>query len=285
AGAGVADGYWNRPELTAERFVPDPFAPAGGERPDGQPARMYRTGDTARWNAHGLLEFGGRSDGQVKVRGHRVELREVELALGTHDAVGEVAVVVSNPGGADAALVAYVTPANGHACEPPQLLAHLAQRLPGYMAPSAVIQLPELPKTENGKIDRNRLPRRGIAGQGSAPKLAPRTPLEQQLSAWVCELLRIDHAGPFDNFFELGGQSLLATQLVVRMRDELGVEPPLRAVYEDPTIAAWAELILEAQITTTADLPGDLLRQIGEMTDAQAAEFLQSLGKRPSGER
>ncbi len=269
AGAGVANGYWKRPGLTAERFPPDPFS--------ASPARMYRTGDVARWNAQGLLEFGGRRDGQVKVRGHRIELREVELALASHEAVGEAAVIVSHQGQAEAALVAYVSPANGHACSPAVLLEHLSARLPGYMAPSAFIELPQIPKTNNGKIDRNRLPQNAGATSRSSTIVPPRSPLEQQLATWVCELLRIEQVGVFDNFFEIGGQSLLATQLVVRMRDEIGAEPPLREVYQRPTIAAWAELLLHIQLEQTDELPGDLLQQLNGMSDDDAAAFLESL--------
>ncbi|MEM6798404.1 MAG: amino acid adenylation domain-containing protein, partial [Planctomycetota bacterium] len=267
AGAGVATGYWNRPELTAERFAIDPFA-------DSPDARMYRTGDTARWNADGVLEFGGRSDGQVKVRGHRVELREVELALASHRAVGEAAVLVNEAGAGS--LVAYVAPANGHACQPADLLEHLAARLPGYMAPSSFIELPTLPKTANGKIDRKQLPKATSGAARSTAVVSPRGPLEEQLASWVLELLRLDEVGVFDNFFEIGGQSLLATQLVVRMRDELGVEPPLRDVYEQPTIAAWAELIVESRLAEDDSLPTNLLDRISGMSDAEAAEFLRS---------
>lgn len=275
AGAGVAEGYWNRPELTAERFPSDPYSKVSG-------ARMYRTGDTARWNGKGELQFGGRRDGQVKVRGHRVELREVELALTSHGAVKEAAVLVRNAGDGAAALVAYVSPANGQAhpaaaISPAELLEHLGQRLPGYMAPSAFIELPQLPKTANGKIDRNSLPQVGAAR--TTALVPPRSPLEERLAEWVRELLRIDEVGVFDNFFEIGGQSLLATQLVVRIRDELGAEPPLREVYGRPTIAAWAELILRDQLSGGEDLPPDLLERLESMTDEEAAAFLESLHK------
>jgi len=271
AGAGVAEGYWNLPQLTAERFPSDPFAEGNAS------ARMYLTGDTARWNANGALEFGGRVDGQVKVRGHRIELREVELALTAHPAVHEAAVIAVDQSELGAALLAYVAPVAGGEWSPAVLLQHLASRLPAYMAPSAFVELAALPRTANGKIDRNALPRDASAAR-SSHLVEPRTPLERRLADWVRELLRIDRVGVFDNFFELGGQSLLATQLVVRMRDELGVEPPLRDVYEQPTIAQWAELVLRCELQAKDNLASDLLDQLDEMTDQQAAELLKSLG-------
>ena len=270
AGDGVTDGYWNRPELTAERFPADPFATDPN-------ARMYLTGDTARWNADGMLEFGGRKDGQVKVRGHRIELREIEISLATHQAIHEAAVVATGQGEQTAALVAYVSPVNGSEWSPAMLLEHLASRLPAYMAPSTFVELESLPRTDNGKIDRNALPHNATAARSRAI-VEPRTPLEQQLADWVMELLQIERVGVFDNFFELGGQSLLATQLVVRMRDELGVEPPLREVYQRPTIAQWAELVLKCELEAKDNVARDLLDQLDGMTDDQAAALLDSLG-------
>ncbi|MEM9185343.1 MAG: amino acid adenylation domain-containing protein [Planctomycetota bacterium] len=277
AGAGLADGYWNRPELTAKKFPADPFADSF----DRLGGRMYLTGDTARWApaANGgalVLEFGGRRDGQVKVRGRRVELREIEIALNAHGSVQESAVIATEANGHGSALVAFVAAAHGAPWTPAGLREHLAGRLPSYMAPSAFVEIDRLPRTDNGKIDRGRLPRDAAAAR-SAPVIEPRTPLEAKLATWVRDLLRVDRVGVYDNFFELGGQSLLATQLLVRMRDELGLEPPLREVYEQPTVAAWAELLLRCELEAGDCVDAALLDRLEEMTDAEAEAYLRRL--------
>lgn len=271
AGRGVADGYWQQPELTAERFPLDPFA-------ERNSARMYLTGDQARWNAEGLLEFRGRGDSQIKIRGHRVELGEIETALASHTNVRESAVVATDHNDGRAALIAYLVTGDGHEIEPAELREHLGSSLPAYMMPSAFVFMDALPRTDNGKLNRKALPRELAGAARSVPLVAPRSPLEERLAEWVCHLLRIEEVGIHDNFFEIGGQSLLTTQLVVRMRDELGVEPPLREVYQQPTIAQWAELILREQLESeTAGLDPELLDRLAEMTDEEAAEYLQSL--------
>lgn len=272
AGTGVADGYWKQAGLTDERFPPDPFHPS---------QRMYLTGDLARWSPGSkqarVLEFGGRLDSQVKVRGHRIELREIEIALNAHEAVGESAVVATDAGASQAALVAYVTSANGKPWTPAELREHLGTRLPSYMTPSAFVAMDRLPRTDNGKIDRKRLPRDNTPLARTRPMVTARTPLEEKIASWVCQLLRIDQVGVFDNFFEIGGQSLLATQLVVRMRDELGVEPPLREVYQQPTIAAWAALVMQSELDAGGEDVAELLDQLDNMTEEAAAEMLRDL--------
>lgn len=270
AGDGVADGYWQRPELTAERFPPDPFTQSDS-------ARMYLTGDQARWNADGLLEFRGRGDNQIKIRGHRVELGEIETALCAHGGISEAAVVATDHKDGRAALIAYVVSQDGKPVDPAILREHLAGSLPAYMTPSAFVLMDLLPRTDNGKLNRGALPRELTGAARSTPLVAPRTPLEEQLAEWVCGLLRIEEVGIHDNFFEIGGQSLLTTQLVVRMRDELGVEPPLRSVYEQPTIAQWAELVLREQLANESD--SELLEQLADMTDEEAESFLEGLGQ------
>ncbi|MEN1678200.1 MAG: amino acid adenylation domain-containing protein [Planctomycetota bacterium] len=272
AGAGVADGYWRRPEQTAERFVDDPF--------DADPnAKMYLTGDAARWmpeDDRWVLQFGGRTDGQVKVRGHRIELREIEIALLAHPAVREAAVVAT--GEAErASLAAYFVTEEDSAPTPGELREHVLARLPSYMAPSHWARLDSLPRTPNGKLDRKSLPSVGQAAAGAADYVAPRTPLEETLAEWAQQLLQVQRIGVHDNFFERGGQSLLATQIVVRMRDRLGVEPPLRDVYERPTIAAWAELVVRTELQSTQGDSDELLEKLESMSDEEAAAYLESL--------
>ncbi|MFG1604806.1 amino acid adenylation domain-containing protein, partial [Actinoplanes sp. NPDC049265] len=209
AGAGLAHGYLNRPGLTAERFVADPFGPAG--------ERMYRTGDLARWNESGALEFAGRADGQVKVRGFRVELGEIEAALG-----GQAAVVVR-----DGRLVAYVVG------EPKDV----RDVLPGYMLPAAVVRVDALPRTVAGKLDVAALPDPDFA---SSSGRAARSTREQRLCDLFAEVLGVPSVGIDDDFFVLGGHSLLVMRLAGRVRAVLGVDLPVRAVFDTPTVAGLA---------------------------------------------
>ncbi|HSK77319.1 MAG TPA: amino acid adenylation domain-containing protein, partial [Thermoanaerobaculia bacterium] len=231
----LAVGYWQRPDLTAERFVPD-----GGGEPG---ARLYRTGDLARRLPGGELEFLGRADGQVKIRGFRIETGEVEAALAGHPGVREAAVVAREDGG-ERYLAAYVAPAPEGAPEPAALRAFLCEQLPDYMVPAAFVLLEKLPLTPNGKLDRRALPapERGTAGSW----VAPRGPVEEILAGIWAELLDVELAGAHDDFFALGGHSLLATRVVSRVRRSLGVELPLRAVFESPTVAGLASRVEEA---------------------------------------
>ncbi|NVJ02789.1 amino acid adenylation domain-containing protein, partial [Myxococcus sp. AM009] len=230
-GDGLARGYLGQPALTAERFVPHPFGPPG--------ARLYRSGDRARWQADGTLQFLGRVDFQVKLRGFRIELGELEAALRTHAAVETAIAVVREDLPGDRRLVAYVTPED---VDTPSLREHLRQRLPEYMVPNAVVALSTLPLSPNGKVDRKALP---------APDLSPAEDtqaaglplLQQQLATLFREVLRVERVRPQDDFFELGGHSLLATQLVTRIRAALGVEVPLRTMFEAPTLAGLAERV------------------------------------------
>jgi len=254
-GAGVARGYFGRPELTAERFVPDPFAgfhgPLGG--------RLYRTGDLARRRPDGVLEFLGRGDRQVKIRGFRIEPAEIEAALAEHPEIGEAAVLVRGEGG-DKRLVAYVVMGQGASDRsegekaPEGDLRHwLAGRLPEPMIPSAFVVLPRLPLTPNGKVDRRELAK--IAPERSADGyVAPRTPVEEVLTGLFAEVLGTERTGGrigiHDHFFELGGHSLAATRLVSRLRAALGVDLPLRALFEAPTVA---ELAARCGAPTTPD--------------------------------
>jgi amino acid adenylation domain-containing protein len=230
-GEGLARGYVSRPELTAERFIPDPFSGKPG-------ARLYRTGDRARWRADGRLEFLGRIDGQVKIRGFRIELGEVESALAAHPDVREAAVSAWGTSAEDKRLVAYVVPRGS--VESLHLRGFLREKLPEYLVPSVFVFLEAMPLTPNGKLDRRALPAPGASDLAARDETPPRTPEELLLARLWCDLLALPQVGIHANFFELGGHSLLATQLVSRLRQQLGVELPLSALFEAPTIAGLA---------------------------------------------
>ena len=249
-GDGLARGYLARPDLTAERFVPNTFAAREGER-------LYRTGDVARWTPEGVLEFLGRVDAQVKVRGYRIELAEVEAALRAHPEVREAVALVRQDTPGDKRLVAYVTggtdPLDG-----PSVRAFVQERLPEYMVPSVVVALDALPLTANGKLDRKALPAPSAATQRTG-FTAPSTPTQERLAALFAEVLGAERVGSTDSFFELGGHSLLATRLVARVRSSFGVELPLRALFEAPTVAALASRLESRPEPTGMEAPA-LLR-------------------------
>jgi amino acid adenylation domain-containing protein len=249
-GAGVARGYLNREELTAQRFVTDPFTPG---------ARLYRTGDLARRLVNGDIEYLGRIDSQVKIRGFRIELGEIEAALASHPAVRETVVLAREDSPGDKRLVAYVVGPDAPADLTEQLRAHLRERLPEYMVPSAFVTLEALPLTENGKVDRRALPAPEYVG---AQYVAPRTATEEKLAAIWAEVLKVERVGIHDNFFELGGHSLLATQMVARVRREFSFDLPLRQIFETPAISSLATRI-EALRTSVgaAAVPDALNRQ------------------------
>ncbi len=230
-GVGVVRGYLGRAGLTAERFVPDPFSGEAG-------ARLYRTGDRARWRPDGTLEFLGRVDAQVKIRGFRIEPGEVEAALLEQAGVNEAVVLVREDVPGQKRLVAYVVPAEGAELRAAELRPLLAERLPAHMVPGAFVVLEKLPLSVNGKLDRRALPA-PEQGTGTEP-VAPRTPTEEVLAGIWAEVLKTGRVGVEDSFFELGGHSLLATQVVSRARQAFGVEVPLRVLFEAPTVAALA---------------------------------------------
>ncbi|WP_394849971.1 amino acid adenylation domain-containing protein [Pendulispora brunnea] len=234
AGDAVAFGYANDPSLTARKFLPNPFSKVPG-------ARMYATGDIARYLPDGVLDFVGRVDHQIKLRGFRIELGEIESVLAQHPCVAECAVLVKGK-----RLVAYVTGRDGAALEARQLGEHAAGRLPGYMVPAVFVQLEALPLTSNGKVDRAALPEPPAESAGTE-LLLPRTELESKLAAIWSEVLDVSRLGVTQDFFDLGGDSLLATRLVSRVRRELEVELPLRALFGAPTVAGLATVVEQAR--------------------------------------
>ncbi|MEV1179140.1 amino acid adenylation domain-containing protein, partial [Nonomuraea sp. NPDC049784] len=232
-GAGVARGYGGRPDLTAERFIADPLGRSG--------TRLYRTGDRVRWRADGELEFLGRVDQQIKVRGFRIEPGEVEAALCAHPAVA-AAVVVARDDGAGRRLVGYLVPADVTAGLPEagELRSFLRRSLPDYMVPGAYVELIAIPLTPNGKYDRAALPApQAVTGAFAAPASFT----EERLAAIWAEVLGVTRVGTGDGFFELGGHSLLATRVISRVRAELGVEVPLTALFDHPTVAGLAAVV------------------------------------------
>ena len=236
-GVGLARGYWNRPDLTAEKFVTGSL----GIDPGG---RLYKTGDLVRWRADGNLEFLGRLDDQVKIRGFRIELGEIEASLSGHPGLQRNVVVAREEEPGDKRLVAYVVPAD--LASPPStadLRSFLGQELPEYMIPSAFAFLDRLPLSPNGKIDRKALPAPGAACAETSSFIAPRTPIEEILVGIWAEVLGSERVGVADNFFELGGHSLRAMRVIARVHDVLGVEVAMRAFFEAPTVAGMAAAI------------------------------------------
>jgi acyl carrier protein len=259
-GAGVTRGYAGRPALTAERFVPDAFGAAGG--------RLYRTGDRVRWSARGELEFLGRVDAQVKIRGFRIEPGEIEGVLRRSEGVSESVVVARDDVAGEKQLVAYVV---GNV-DAGALREHLLRELPEYMVPSAVVVLDAFPLTPNGKLDRKALPAPDFA-PAEEGYVAPRTPTEQALVEIWTEVLHLDRVGVAESFFELGGHSLLATLMVARVQQVFGIEVPVRAIFDEPTIAEMA-----VRVDAALEVMDSELAQVdaGEM-----AEMLALLRRSP----
>jgi amino acid adenylation domain-containing protein len=237
-GEGLARGYWHRPELTNEKFIPNPFAEKSG-------ARLYKTGDLVRYRLDGNIEFFGRLDDQVKIRGFRVELGEIETLLGAHPAIQAAAVVMRDEALGDRRLVAYITLRSGATVAPEELRVYLRRKLPDYMLPNRFEFLGRLPLTPNGKVDRRALPApRTSRPEGEFRYVAPRTEAEKNLAKIWAEVLKLDRVSIHDNFFDLGGHSLLATQVISRIAGKLQTNFPVRALFENPTVAGLVSLIV-----------------------------------------
>jgi amino acid adenylation domain-containing protein len=245
-GEGLARGYLSRAGLTAERFLPDPFSEDPG-------ARMYRSGDLMRYRSDGSLEVLGRTDHQVKLRGFRIELGEIEAVLGRHPGVRQAVVIAREDTPGNKQLVAYVLTPHGDASLVAELRDCVRQSLPEYMVPSAFVTLEQFPKTSSGKVDRSALPSPNHQRSDALPRyVAPRSALETILVQIWAEVLDTDQVGTHDDFFDLGGHSLLATQIVARIETALGLELPVRILFEAPTIAGLAQRIVTLERTREA---------------------------------
>lgn len=258
-GVQVGQGYHNRPELTAERFIANPFA----SRLNRSSGRLYRTGDVARWLPDGSLEYLGRSDYQVKVRGFRIELGEIESLLQQYPSVTDAVVVAGNDIAGDMRLIGYIVadPVSDIAAE--DLRSHLKKALPDYMVPAAFISVPSLPLTANGKIDRKALPAPDLSHVIDQREIyvAPRSEFEEQIAEIWAQVLKHDRIGINDNFFDLGGHSLLAMQVIARMRNRLNVDIPLQAFFETATIRTLAD----AEASKTISNDDELLQLLAEI--------------------
>jgi acyl carrier protein len=282
-GAGLARGYLGRPELTAEKFITHPFDGSSG-------SRLYRTGDRTCWLADGNLEFLGRLDDQIKLRGFRIEPGEIEAALARHDAVEAAVAIAREDAAGDQRLVAYVVARS----EPPPTVGELREfvkrQLPDYMVPSAVVLLDELPLTESGKVDRKLLPSPESAREDhDSPYVTPRTPIETVLAGLVAGVVELDRVGVHDDFFtDLGGHSLLAMQLMSRVRDSFDVDVPLRRLFEAPTVAGLADALLEyATPRVEVERKAELLLAVSELSDEEVEQMLAARGAsgRAAGDR
>lgn len=252
-GSGVVRGYFNRPELTAEKFIANPFR----NRPvTPDDMRLYRTGDLARYLPDGRIEFLGRLDHQVKLRGYRIELGEIEAALRQHPDIKDCVATVREGVGGEKWLVAYALLQPGKQLQASPLRKHLKSKLPDYMVPSAFVSLDALPLTPNGKVDRKALPAPHSVAESQTNAETPKSPLEMTIARISGELLGVPQIGLRDNFFELGGNSLLATQLIARLRETVSADLPLRLAFEFPTVESLAKAISEQQTEDrSSDLP------------------------------
>jgi aspartate racemase len=248
SGVGLARGYLNRPDLTAEKFIKNPFS-------DDPDARLYKTGDLARYLPDGNIEYLGRIDNQVKIRGFRIELGEIEAVLATHPAVIDNVVIVHHSSG-DKRLVSYLIPNQGQAIDNTELRTFLKDRLPDYMIPSAFVTLESLPLTPNGKIDRRALSQLSVESYPLSEEtfVAPRTPEEGLLAGIWSEVLGVEQVGVRDNFFELGGHSLLAVTLLNRIEKRFGKNIPLTTLFQAPTIEQLALLISQEKVLRDSSL-------------------------------
>jgi acyl-coenzyme A synthetase/AMP-(fatty) acid ligase/acyl carrier protein len=261
-GAGVARGYLNRDDLTAGQFIADPFSDKSG-------ARLYKTGDLARYLPDGNIEFLGRIDDQVKIRGYRIELGEIEAVLARHPAIQSTSVVLREDTPGDKRIAAYLVARPQASLDAIAVRKYLKQQLPEYMIPAAFVLIRELPLTPNGKVDRKALPipDQDPRDQGRNQR-EPRTPAEEKIAAIWAELLRLDNVGIDENFFNLGGHSLLGMKVVARLQEVFHIAISLRQLFEFPTIAALAEVIVENQNKRLGDDDTEkLLDEVESLSD------------------
>jgi acyl carrier protein len=278
SGAGVALGYLNRPELTAERFLPD-------VSDDGSHARMYKTGDLGCWRADGAIEYLGRNDEQVKIRGFRIELGEVQAQLSSHAQVRDAIVIAREDIPGEKRLVAYFVPQHADQCPSLESLrAHLLAMLPDYMVPSAFVSLEKLPLSATGKVDRRALPVPDSGAFTSRAYTAPSGDLECMLAEIWGEVLRVQRVGRDDDFFALGGHSLLAMQCIVRLRSQLSLELPVRTLFDFPTVrqlATQLEGLRDARLRENLAEGGcdveELVEQVATMSESRVQELIHQL--------
>src|SRR5258708_12257322 len=267
AGVGLARGYWNRLDLTAERFIANPLSAEGG-------ARMYRTGDRGRWRSDGNLDYLGRFDHQVKLRGFRIELGEIEARLAEHPAVREAVVLAREDAAGEKRLVAYYAASGMGEAEAASvgaegLRAHLSAVVPDYMVPAAYVCLDRLPLTPNGKLDRKALPAPEQDTYVARGYEAPVGETETKLTEGWAEVLKLEKVGRHNNFFELGGHSLLATRVISRIREAFHVELPLQILFQNPTVAGLALQVAGAARTEAPPLRGLPREQSPRLSFAQ----------------
>jgi amino acid adenylation domain-containing protein len=274
AGIGLARHYLNRPELNAQRFVPDPFDPGTG-------ARLYRTGDLARWRPDGAIELSGRIDMQVKLRGYRIELGEIEAALSGHPMVREAVVLAREDRPGLTWLVGYVTPsAVGELPDAADLREYLHHRLPDYMVPARFVVLDELPVTTNGKIDRQALPPPAERPTPKTTEGSPRDDLEWVLADLFAHVLRLEQVGTLDSFFELGGDSLLATRIVSRLREAFGTDLTIPGLFRAGSVVGLASALRGLLPEGRADKVAAALRRLHSMSPAEKAALREGGGRR-----
>jgi acyl carrier protein len=276
-GAGVALGYLNRPDLTAERFI---RCRLHGD----QGVRLYRSGDLARWRPDGNIEFIGRDDQQVKVRGYRIELGEIETQLTRCDGVKEAIVVARQHATEEKRLIAYITRDNEGGPNVEKLRLHLKSVLPDYMIPSAFVLLERMPLTPNGKVDRRALPEPDLSFYISRQYESPQGETEQTVAEIWEELLHVERVGRDDNFFEAGGHSLLAMQLIVRIRSLMAVEVPVRSIFDCPTMREFSDRVDELRQARLLDeiSSGDgdiraLLERVAAMPESEVQKLMESM--------
>ncbi|HEY7418001.1 MAG TPA: non-ribosomal peptide synthetase, partial [Ktedonobacteraceae bacterium] len=267
-GVQVGRGYWHRPELTAEKFIRDPFS-------SDPEARLYKTGDLARYLSNGAIEYLGRIDHQVKINGIRIEVREIESALLTHSQVREAAVVPRQNDVGGQRLIAYLVSATDHSVLLSEIRHYLRQILPAYMVPAHFVFLPSLPLTLSGKLDRLALPAPEETDiRDETPLVLPQTPIEAQLADIWQAVLGVKQIGIHDSFFDLGGNSLLATQIVLHVRETLHVDIALHDVFRVPTVAELAVFVAEQQAQAAPRLS---MQEIDEETAQNVLAHFSSL--------